>query len=379
MSPSIHHRYDTEAKRPVANSSLIARVRAISSRRADSHALTRLLRAAGLLLFIFLAGTVGYYVICRGEYGWLTCAYMTLITLTTVGFGETIPVTGHPERMVLTIGLVILGMGIMLYFVSQLTAFVVDGELRDMISQRSMRKDINKLSNHFIIAGMGGTGRHVLDEILKSDRACLLIDHSPETLAVMLEKIEHVHQRSVPSIVGDATEDHVLMEAGIERAQGIVFTLGTDRDNLFATITARSLNPDLRIVTRGENPRSEQKFLRAGATSIIFTNVLGGMRMAAEVIRPEVTGFLDLMMHQHGEVRRIEELEIPPHSPLAGKTLREADLRAHADALVVAIYDRAQDAYKFNPGPNCALEAGNKLIVLTLIHDVPKIEKLLRG
>jgi voltage-gated potassium channel len=183
----------------------------------------------------------------------------------------------------------------------------------------------------------------------------------------------------VPYIVGDATEDHTLQEAGIDRALGIVFTLGNDRDNLFATISARSLNPNMRIVTRGENPQSEQKFLRAGATSIIFTNVLGGMRMAAEVIRPEVTGFLDLMMHDHGEVRRIEELRIPKGSSIVGKTLREANLREHADALVVAIYDITCGEYTFNPGPNQKLTEDTKIIVLTLVKDVPKIEKLLRG
>ncbi len=355
------------------------RMRLLSSRRADGHSLSRLLRAAGLLFGIFVAGTLGYYVICEQQYDLLTCAYMTVITLTTIGFGEVIPITGHPERVILTISLVILGMGMMLYFVSQLTAFVVDGELRDLLFNRNMQKQINKLDGHFIIAGIGSTGQHVLGEILRSNRSCILIDSNLERLEQLVEELEDEYHRTVPFIVGDATEDHTLEEAGIERATGIVFTLGNDRDNLFATITARSLNPKMRIVTRGENPQSEQKFLRAGATSVIFTNVLGGLRMAAEVIRPEVTGFLDLMMHDHGEVRRIEELKIPEGSRIAGRTLREANIRKHADALVVAVYDMHEDEYIFNPGPDYKLTVNSKIIVLTLIKDVPKIEKLLQG
>ncbi len=370
---------NTESKLITTEPRLISRVRNLSSRKADRHALSRLLRAAGLLLAVFIVGTLGYYFLCEGEYDLLTSAYMTLITLTTIGFGEVIPVTGYPDRIALTMVLVIMGMGIMLYFVSQLTAFVVDGDLRDMLFRRKMNKQINKLNNHFIISGIGSTGQHVLDEIIRSNRPCVLIDSNVERIESLVEDIEHNYERQVPYIVGDATEDHILEEAGIERAQGIVFTLGNDRDNLFATITARSMNQKVRIVTRGENPQSEQKFLRAGATSIIFTNVLGGMRMAAEVIRPEVTGFLDLMMHDHGEVRRIEELDIPESSPLIGKSLKQANLRKHTDALIVAVYNKTNREYTFNPGPNCQFNAETKLIVLTLVKDVPKIEALLAG
>lgn len=364
---------------PAKQKHIFKRIGVLSSRRADRHALTRLLRAAGLLLAIFILGTAGYYFLCDGQYDLLTCAYMTVITLTTIGYGEVIPVTDFPDRMVLTIVLVVLGMGIMLYFVSQLTAFVVDGDLRDMLFKRQMQKQIDRLDQHFIVAGIGSTGQHVLEEILRSNRPCLLLDHSHERIEVLMDEIEEHYGRRIPYIVGDATEDHTLAEAGIARAQGIVFTLGNDRDNLFATITARSLNPGVRIVTRGENPQSEQKFLRAGATSIIYTNVLGGMRMAAEVIRPEVTGFLDLMMHDHGEVRRIEELDIPDTSPLLNKTLRQANLRKHTDALIVATYSKKAREYTFNPGPDCKLTADTKLIVLTLVSDVPRIEALLHG
>ena len=363
----------------IKTTDLVERVRSLSSPRYDRTGFTRLVRAAGLLMLVFLSGTVGYYIIGGGEYTLLTCAYMTVITLTSVGFGEVIPISDFPERVVFTIVLLVLGMGMALYFVSQLTAFIVDGELRDIIFFNRMRRQILKIENHFIIAGVGSTGLYVLQEVIQSGRTCLVIDQRAEWLDEMSEQILERYGVQVPFIVGDATEDSVLREAGIERAVGIVFALGNDRDNLFATISARSLSPTTRIVTRGENPQSKQKFERAGATSTIFTNALGGLRMAAEVIRPEVTGFLDLMMSDHGEVRRIEELEIKEESPIVGKTLREANLRQHTDALIVAVYDQASAEYTFNPGPDCTLSAHTKLIVLTLVKDVPKLEAILSG
>jgi voltage-gated potassium channel len=355
------------------------RLRAISAPEHDKHALTRLLRAAGVLFGIFVAGTVGYYFLCDQQYDLLTCAYMTLITLTSIGFGETIPIAGHPDRVVFTIILVILGLGVMLYFVSQLTAFVVDGDLRDMIFLRKMKRDIDQLENHFIVAGLGSTGYHVIKEMLRSDRQCLIIEQDMDIVIQFNQQVSEDLGAEIPYVVGDATDDDTLIEAGIDRAVGIVFALGNDRDNLFATLSARGLNSKIRIITRGENPSSEEKFKRAGATSVIFTDALSGLRMATEVMRPEVTGFLDLMMRDHGEIRRVEELDIPPDSPLIGRTIREANLRRHTDALIVATHDRLTDDYTWNPGPDQKLDRNTKLILLVLVKDIPKIEALLRG
>ena len=351
----------------------------LSDRSQDTKTLARLARAAGLLLLIFVCGTVGYYLLGKGEFSLLQCVFMTTITLTSIGYGEVIPIAKHPDRMVFTIALVIMGMGTALYFVSQLTAFIVDGDLRDLLYHTRMNRKRANLSDHFIVAGIGSTGRHVIEEIARSQQNCIMIDEDLEVLRSFQEEIERSTSNEVTFIRGDATSDEVLRGAGIERAKGIVFTLGNDRDNLFATITARSLNSELLIITRGDDPESKQKFIRAGATSVIYTNVLGGLRMAAEVIRPEVTGFLDLMMHDHGEVRRIEELNVPPNSPLIGKKLREVPLRRYSDALVIATYDKVNEDYTFNPGPDYEFSDHMKLILLVRVDDVPKIEALLNG
>lgn len=343
----------------------------LSSRRLDQLVLFRLLRATGLLLAVFLIGTFGYYYLCDKQYDLLTCAYMTTITLTAVGYGEVIPVMGYPDRIVLTICLAILGLGIMMYFVSTLTAFVVDGDLRDLLHQRRMSRTINKLKNHYIIAGLGSLGIHVLEEMQSSDKTCLVIERNPEMLDQIIEF-------GVPYIIGDATDDKALLDAGILHAQGLVIALGNERDNLFTTITAKELNPTLRIVTRGDDPASRKKFERAGATSVIYTNVLGGMRMASEVLRPEVTTFLELMMRDHGHVRRIEELPIPSDSPLIGMPLSKTRFRTYTDALIIAIHEKNDD-YIFNPGPSYVFEPDTKLIVLTLVSDVPKLKSIIAG
>lgn len=356
----------------MSNPRLLKKLTSLSSRRLDNQILYRLLRAAGLMFLIFIAGTFGYYYLCEERYSLLLCAYMTVVTLTSIGYGEVIPVQGQTDMMIFTIGLIISGMGVMLYFVSTLTAFVVDGDLRDLLHGRRMKRQIEKLHDHFIIAGMGSMGRYVLDELQISKRQCIVIERYEE-------KTQELIDLGVPYIVGDATDEEILIEAGIRRAQGIIIALGNERDNLFATITVKELNPKLRVVTRGDDPRSEKKFLRAGATSVIYTNVLGGLRMAAEVIRPEVTSFLDLMMRDHGSFRRIEELPIPSTSPLVGTPLKKTAFRKHTDALIIAVHDMDTDDYHFNPGPEHVLAASTKLIMLTLVDDVAKLEAIIRG
>ena len=349
----------------------------LSSRKYDDIGLPRLIRASGLLVSVFIIGTVGYLILADGEVGVIKAAYMTVITLTTVGYGEIIPVTDDPAAEIFTMSIIFMGMGVMLYFVSSLTAFIIEGELRDILRRRRMKREISQISDHLIIAGIGQTGLYVLREILDSDRPCVVIEQRKERIDREIEELGE----QFPYIVGDATDDQVLKEAGIDRATALVCSLGNDRDNLFVTISGRSLNSDLRIVARGEHPDAEQKFKMAGATSVIYTNVLGGMRMAAEAMRPEVTTFLDLMMQDHEHYRRVEELPIPEESPLIGQNLRDARIREYTDALVIAVHepDHAEDGadYIFNPGPTYTFKPGSKLIVLTLVEDIPLLEHLL--
>ncbi|MEZ4461558.1 MAG: potassium channel protein [bacterium] len=332
----------------------------------------RLIRAAGLQLAVFAAGSVGYHILTDRQYDLLTCAFMTAITLTTAGYEEVVPIN-TPELQVFTIALILFGMGAVLYFVSALTAFIIDGELREFLRERKISGMLEELSNHFVIAGTGDTGKFVLLEMVKLKRPVVLIDMDRERIAAL----EQEYGFQIPFVVGDATDDDVLIRAGLERAQGVVFSLGNDRDNLFATISARRLSANLRIVTRGEDPRSEKKFLMAGATSVIYTNVLGGLRMAAEVTRPRVTTFLDLVMRDHDHFRIVEEIPVPDGSPLAGRSIKHANFRGRTDALIIAIHEE-NDEYRFNPGPDYVIRENTQLIVLALGEDIKVIEKMLK-
>ena len=330
----------------------------------------RLLRVAALLVGVVVAGTLTYYALCKGQYDMLTCAYMTVITVTAVGYGEIIPVSGHPDRIVLTMTLAILGMGIMLYFVSTLAAFIVDGELRTLLQGNRMKRKLQQIKGHYIVAGLGSLGIHVLEELQKSKQRCVVIEFDEDA-------VEDLKGGNILYVIGDATEDAVLHMANIEHAAGLIIALGNERDNLFTTISARGLNSGMRIITRGEDPSSRQKFERAGANSVIYTNVLGGLRMASEVLRPHVTSFLDLMLRDSGHVRRIEQISIPTDSPLVGKPLRETTFRQHTDALIVAVHET--EKYVFNPGPDHVLRADSKIIVLTLVDDIPTLEAIVAG
>jgi voltage-gated potassium channel len=245
----------------------------------------RALQLSGLLLFILCAGVLGYHYI----EGWplFDSLYMTVITLATVGYSETHPLS-LPGR-VFTMFLILGGMSIIFYALTEITTFVVEGEMTGIIRRRRMNRQINKLKNHYILCGAGRSGSHVLNELRKTGRNCVVIEKDPE-------KVRHLMSEQVPVIEGEATEDHVLRTAGIERAAGLVSALPSDKDNLFVVITARGLNPSIRIVSKVEEISARDKFLRSGANTAVSANFIGGMRMASELIRPATVSFLDTML-----------------------------------------------------------------------------------
>ncbi|MEL6177359.1 MAG: NAD-binding protein, partial [Myxococcota bacterium] len=226
-----------------------------SSAQDDARSAQQRIGFAALsVVLVLVFGSLGYYILGGGEWSLLDCVYMTVITLTTVGYGETIPISGHPEAMVFTLILLVMGMGVMLYFVSSLTAFIIDGQLQNYIKGKRMLKTIARLKDHHIVCGLHGPGEFVVEELLISKAPMVLIEQKPHHIERLQQKLGF----AVPHIIGDATDDSILLEAGIKRCVGTIVTLGNDRDNLFCTITARTLNPTMRIITQGDDPRSEE-------------------------------------------------------------------------------------------------------------------------
>jgi len=326
-----------------------------------------------LMLFgvVCLAGTLGYYYLSGGRESLVNCVYMTIITLSSVGYGEIVDLKHLPYGRVFTMVLIVFGMGVMLYAVSTITAFIVEGTLHHVLWRRSMMKLIRKLNHHYVICGAGETALSIIDELLATRRPFVVIENDRE-------RLDHLHENypRVPFVEGDAHDDEVLLEAGIDRAAGVIAALPTDKDNLFVTVTARQLNPEVRIVAKGILPNVRQKLLRAGADAVVSPNFIGGMRMVSEMIRPTVVSFLDLMLRDKDRALRVEEATLGADSELVGVTLADADLLHRTRTTVMALRPADTEGFTYNPLPETTLEAGMTLIALGDVDGINQLRRL---
>ncbi len=329
----------------------------------------RFLSVAIALAGIFVVGTLGYRLL----EGWsvLDAVYMTVITITSVGFAEVHPLS--TAGRVFTIGLIVVGLGVVGYGFSTVTAFLLEGALTDILRKGRMEKKIAELRDHVILVGGGETGKHVVEEFLKTTIPFVVIEKDV-TRPTSLERLG-----PILFLVGDATDGAVLKQARIGEARGIITTIPSDKDNLFVILTARELNPNIRIVSRLTNEDSRTKFIRAGADAVVSENVIGGLRMAAEMIRPHVVSFLDAMRSEAETAVRVEEIEVPADSPWAGKTLAEARIRDHVGVVVFGLREAASGRYLFNPEPSLRLGAGDVLIGCANRDQLAMLRRLAAG
>jgi voltage-gated potassium channel len=332
----------------------------------------RLIAALGVFATLVAIGTVGYFVLGHGRWGVADCAYMTVITMSTVGFFELGHLTDVPGARALTVGLILSGVGVLAYMQSNLTALIVEGVIGQALRRRRMQRDIARLSGHVVVAGAGGTGKHVIEELIATKTSFVAIDRSEATLRQVAEeicggKMLHVH--------GDATLDHVLLAAGIERARGVVAALTHDKDNLYVTLSARSLNATARIVSKVVEDEAAPKILKAGASSIVNPTMIGARRLASELIRPEVNEFLDQMLRDKDKNLRLEEVVVGPASGFVGLALKDTPIRRETRALVVAVRG-ADRSFTYNPEPDHVLAEGTTLIVLAEADSIVKLRQL---
>ena len=304
------------------------------------------------LVGIIVAGTAGYIAL---GFPWLDALYQTVTTVATVGFREVQPLSAGGQAF--TIVLILVGVGTALFTFTQVLEVVVEGHVQEVLGRRRMEREITRMSGHVIVCGFGRVGRNLAQYVTNAGQDVVVIDHDPaRAAAATAERSGHVVQ-------GDATTDEVLKEAGIERARVLVTALNTDAANLFVTLTARSLRPDLFIVARARVESSEPKLTQAGADRVVNPQGIGGARMAAFVLQPHVAEFLDVVMHDGSLEFRLEEIPLPDQSPLAGKSLRDAHIRDSTGALILALRD-ASGHFTTNPPPETELCAGQILIAI---------------
>lgn len=299
-------------------------------------------------------GTVGYKVIEGDEWEWFDALYMTAITLTTVGYGETHPLT--PMGRIFTIFLLYTGVFTLFYTASEIIRAVVSGEVRANLGRTRMLQTLAEMKDHVIVCGLGRMGKLVCEEFEKNGVPFVIVDEN-ESL------INHNEYKHGVSLAGDATNDEVLIKAGVQRAKTLVIVLPSDADNLYITLSAHVLNDKLTIIARAEDESSEAKLRRVGADIVVSPYVIGGHRVAEAVLRPTVGHFLDQATSRTVSDYQIEEIIVQEKSPLIGQTLASADIGQKLGVVIVAL-KHEQGSMIFNPKGDTQLNLGTVLVAV---------------
>jgi voltage-gated potassium channel len=320
---------------------------------------------AASLLSILLLGSLGF--VWLEGWSFFDALYMTVTTLTTVGYGEIHPLS-HTGR-IYNILLILAGMGVMLYIVSSLARVVVEGEIRQALGKRKLLTRIKRLKGHYIICGYGRIGEIIARQLKERGIPLVVVESNPD-------HVSRLEESGYSFVVGDATREEVLQEAGIDRASGLVAVVHSDADNVYITLTARSLKPDLYIVARAEERGAEQKLKRAGADKVESPYEIGGRKMAYAILRPTVTTFIELAMAE-GVDLSMEEVTVEPSSPLIGLALKDSGIRRDLDLIVVAI-KRASGEMLYNPAPDTQIQGEDTLVVLGMRQKLEALEKLVQ-
>ncbi len=281
--------------------------------------------------------------------------YMTVITITTVGYGEAIYLS--PAGRLFTMFLIIIGVGFVLYVFGQITESVIEGGLKKTFGRVKMEKNLAKLKDHFIVCGFGRIGNVICDILKENNRPFVVIESNYELVQPMLD-------RGFLVLEGEAADDEVLLRAGVKRARGLIAVASSDADNVYIALTARGLNPDLYIMARSSGQAgAETKLLRSGADKVISPYFIGGTRMAQLILRPTVVDFLDLTIGVGGMGLRLEELFLSEKAHFVGKSLMDSQIRKNHDLIVVAI-KRISGEMLFNPSSDAVIKAEDTLVVL---------------
>jgi voltage-gated potassium channel len=329
----------------------------------------RLILPVSLVALVTVAGTLGYHWLGREQGAtWADALFMTVITITTIGYGEVIALNEIGRYF--TILIAITGIGSLFYSLTVIMDYLVMSRVMDPLGERRMQREIRRLKNHIIIAGLGRVGRQAAVELHEAKVPFVIIDPRPET-QVFASQHEYL------SIQGDASDDSVLEQAGIQQARGLIVTSGDDASNLYIVLSARVLKPDLFIVSRAVDDTSVPKLVRAGANRAISPYAIGGRRLAHLILSPTVVDFFDtVMMPGNGEESlNLEGIKVPDSTRVTGRSLGELQLREATGAAVLVVLRGTRVLP--NPGPDLVLEGGDQLLALGTVEQLDRLEELM--
>lgn len=320
-----------------------------------------------LIISIILGGAVGYHII----EGWpfIDAFYMTIITISTVGFGEVRPLSGVGK--VFTIILILSGVATITTGVSLIFSSIIEGTFGEIMRRQRMKKKLKKIKDHFIICGIGVVGEDIVQEFIRQKSSFVIIEKDKNVLDSLLNDLPDVLY-----VLGDATDDEVLKDAGIERAKGIIAVLGNDADNLYICLTARSLNPQSRIIARAIEGEAINKLKKAGADYVFAPEKIGGVRLAAAALRPTVTSFLDAILKGEYLNLVLDEVEVREHSVIADKTLKEAEISKNIGIIILAIKSANVAKLVFNPSSDTLINQGDVLISFGSPEQIKQLKKI---
>lgn len=326
--------------------------------------------ALSLMAIILATGTTGYSLI----EGWslLDSAYMTVITLTTIGFQEVHPLSDGGRLF--TIIIVLCSVTILAYTANLATRMIASGEIKYYMDQRKMRRSMEKMRNHFIICGFGRTGKRVCELFKLENVDCVVVERDSETA-------EQVRNMGIPVIEGEATDEDVLCAAGLEHARCLITAVDSPADNVFITLTARDLNPDIHIVSRAQSAKTGAKLRRAGADRVVYPHQIGGRSMAQAALRPTLDRFLsmDTLREKYGVY--MEEIHIGESSELVGQRLMQASISQRFGLTIIAILgkDQHKGSVTFNPGSDSIIHSGDTLIVVGKEEQLHRLSDVASG
>jgi voltage-gated potassium channel len=334
----------------------------------------RAIGGALFLLGVLIVGVIGYKLIGGRTASWLDALYMTVITLTTTGYREVIDISMNPIGQLFTIVLLLFGATGVIYFATTITAFVVEGDLTQLFRRGRMERRISALTGHVVVCGAGRTGTSVVRELRASGQLAVVVDQRADVVLRFEQD-----RPDCPTVEGDATDLDTLVAAGLARATGLVICTDDDKSALVIAVTARQLNPALRIVSRASDARAAQRLRGAGVDAAVSLATFGGLRLANELVRPGVTSFLDQLLHDAEQPLEIGEITVDQASPVANQPVQALSLHEFGASLLLLAVRTASGATSFNPAATERVPVDGRLIVMGTPEAIARLRQRIEG